>query len=322
MRLRATWALAVAALVLAASSCPGGSAPAVDPGPAGTGGTGATGIVGSGPTGTVGTGATGSQGNPITAMDFDAANFDASSTVDNMYFPLQPGMRLVYEGAALDGKRRVTRRVEMTVTGLTKEILGVPSVVIWERDSTDGELTESELAFFGQDNDGNVWQFGEYPEEYEDGEFVGAPTWLAGLAGARAGIHMMAHPRLGTPSYEQGFAPPPVKWADRGRLYRMGERTCVPADCYRDVLVIEEFDRAEPGAFQLKFYAPGVGVVRVGWRGKNEEEHETLVLVKVARLTPEQLAAVHETALAMEARAYEISPDVYAQTLPLELRLP
>jgi hypothetical protein len=102
----------------------------------------------------------------------------------------------------------------------------------------------------------------------------------------------------------------------------MGERTCVPADCYHDVVVIEEFDRAEPGAFQLKFYAPGVGVVRVGWRGKNEEENETLVLVKVTRLTSEQLAAVHETALAMEARAYEISPDVYAKTLPLELPLP
>jgi hypothetical protein len=306
MRLRATCVPAVAALVVAASSCTGGSAPAVDPGP----------------TGTAGTGATGSQGDPITAKDFDASNFGASATVDNTYFPLEPGMRLVYEGDAMDGKRRVTRRVVMTVTGLTKEILGVPNVVIWERDYTDGELTESELAFFGQDDGGNVWQFGEYPEEYEDGEFVGAVTWLAGLAGARAGIHMMAHPRLGTRSYEQGFAPRPVNWADRGRVYRMGERTCVPAECYRDVLVIEEFDRAERGAFQLKFYAPGVGVVRVGWRGKNEEEQERLLLVKAVRLGPGQLADVHEEALAMEERAYRVSPDVYGQTVPLEVPEP
>jgi hypothetical protein len=298
-------ALAVAVLVFAASSCTG-SAPAADPGP----------------TETAGTGATGGQGDPITAKDFDVADFGTPTEVDNVYFPLQQGMRLVYEGAAMDGKRRVTRRVVMTVTGLTKEILGVRSVVIWEQDSTDGELTESELAFFGQDDGGNVWQFGEYPEEYEDGEFVGAPTWIAGLAGARAGIHMMAHPRLGTPSYEQGFAPRPVDWADRGRVHGMGERTCVPADCYRDLLVIEEFDRAEPGAFQLKFYAPGVGVARVGWRGKNEEEHETLVLVEVVRLSPEQLADVHEEARAMEARANRVSPDVYGQTVPLDVPEP
>jgi len=136
--------------------------------------------------------------------------------------------------------------------------------------------------------------------------------------GARAGITVKADPQLGTPSYAQGFAPPPVNWADRGRVYRMGRQTCVPAACYQDVLVTEEFERSKPGAFQLKFYAPGVGIVRVGWRGKNEKEQETLVLVKVARLSPEQLASMNEQALAIEARAYAISPDVYGQTIPLE----
>jgi hypothetical protein len=38
----------------------------------------------------------------------------------------------------------------------------------------------------------------------------------------------------------------------------------VPIDCYDEVLVIEEFERNKPGAFQLKYYAPGVGDVRVG----------------------------------------------------------
>src|SRR3990170_3720292 len=69
-----------------------------------------------------------------------------------------------------------------------------------------GQLVETELAFFAQDDDGNVWNLGEYPEEYENGEFVGAPsTWIAGLAGAEAGVHMLAEPRQGTGYYLQGW---------------------------------------------------------------------------------------------------------------------
>src|SRR5215208_7515564 len=56
---------------------------------------------------------------------------------------------------------------------------------------------------------GNVWHMGEYPEEYENGEFEKAPGWLAGFKGAKAGIAMRAQPRLKTPSYAQGYAPPP-----------------------------------------------------------------------------------------------------------------
>jgi hypothetical protein len=40
----------------------------------------------------------------------------------------------------------------------------------------------------------------------------------------------------------------------------VGQNTCVPVECYEDVLVIEEFERNKPGAYQLKYYAPGVGL--------------------------------------------------------------
>jgi hypothetical protein len=44
---------------------------------------------------------------------------------------------------------------------------GVQTVVAWDRDFLEGKLQEQELAFFAQDDQGNVWNFGEYPEEYE-----------------------------------------------------------------------------------------------------------------------------------------------------------
>ena len=135
--------------------------------------------------------------------------------------------------------------------------------MVWELDYTDGELEEAELSFFAQDDGGNVWHLGEYPEEYEEGEIVKHPLWLAGLEEALPGIHMPAEPALHTPSYAQGWGPA-VGWDDRGDTYALGEHTCTEVDCYDDVLVAKEFSRSERGAFQLKYYAPGVGNVRVG----------------------------------------------------------
>src|ERR671910_1090220 len=251
----------------------------------------------------------------VSAKDFDSTNFDNSITVYNKWFPLKPGDYSVFEGSAIDDGQRISRRVVTTVTDLTKEIQGVNSMVVWERDYTEGELVEAELAFFAQDTYGNVWHMGEYPEEYEEGEFEKAPGWLAGLKGASAGIAMRAEPRLKTPSYAQGYAPPPINWIDRGRVYKVGQNTCVPVGCYEDVLVIEEFERNKPGAYQLKYYASGVGDIRVGWRGPEEEEKEGLELVKDVRLNPQGVANARSEALELEKHAYQIK-DYYRKTQP------
>ena len=98
----------------------------------------------------------------------------------------------------------------------------------------------------------------------------------------------------------------------------MGQKTCVPLKCYDDVLVVEETSKEEPGAHHLKYYARGVGNVRVAWRGEGEKTQETLELVKVVQLGPQALAEVRAEALKGEKRAYKISKDVYANTPPVE----
>ena len=132
---------------------------------------------------------------PLTgsAEDFKRARFDDPTHIDNRWLPLKPGTQLVYEGSAIvDEGGRQPRRVVTTVTDLSKVIDGVRTLVISERDSTAGQLSEPELAFFAQDDEGNVWLVGEYPEEYEDGKFDKAPAWISGQKGARAGITMPA----------------------------------------------------------------------------------------------------------------------------------
>jgi hypothetical protein len=257
------------------------------------------------------------QAEPLTgsAKDFDGAKFDDPTHIDNKWLPLKPGTQLVYEGSAIpDEGGRQSRRVVTTVTDLSKVIDGVRTLVIWERDFTAGQLSEPELAFFAQDNAGNVWLVGEYPEEYENGEFDKAPAWISGQKDARAGIAMLAEPRQGSPEYAQGFAPPPADFTDRARVYKTDQKTCTPVECYENVLVTEEFNPPEPGAFQLKYYASGVGNVRVGWRGPKEEEKETLELVELNHLDPEALAKVRREALQMDGRAYERSSEVYRET--------
>lgn len=247
-------------------------------------------------------------------MVLDPNNFTHSTGIDNEWFSMEPGTKWVFEGSTEEDGERIPRRIEFVVTDLTKVIEDVPTVMAWITDYEDDELVESEIAFYAQDDDGNVWYLGEYPEEYEEGEFVDAPAWIAGQEDALAGIQMWADPQAGTPSYPQGWAPA-VEWSDRGQVYAVGQETCVPVDCYKDVLVIDEFNQEEPNAFQQKYYARGVGNVRVGWRGEDAQQEE-LELVDRVQLDTDALAKVHAEALALEQRAYENSPDVYGHTEP------
>jgi hypothetical protein len=249
---------------------------------------------------------------------FDAGAFNRSVPIDNAWMPLTPGTRFVYEGTTIeDDGTAVPHRVVINVTDLTKVIGGVRAAVTWDLDYSDGELVEAELAFFAQDTSGTVWRMGEYPEEYEEGKFVAARPWIHGFEGARAGIMMLAKPAPGTPSYAQGWGPA-VDWTDRGKVDQVGQKTCVPAACYEDVLVIAETSESEQDAEQLKYFARGVGNVRVGWRGAGEKTKETLALVRVDRLDAGALAAVRAKALELERSAYQRSKTVYAPTPPAQ----
>jgi hypothetical protein len=247
--------------------------------------------------------------------EFDAANFGLSTIIDNAWYPLEPGTKWVYEGTTTEGKDVISHRIEFTVTDLTKEILGVRTVVALIKDFSDGELIEKEIAFYAQDDDGSVWYLGEHPEEYEGGKFIKASTWIAGYADARAGIKMWADPyQPELPVYYQGWAPA-VEWSDYAQVDQVGQKTCVPVGCFTDVLVLAESSLDEIGIYQIKSYAMGIGEVRVGSRGAAESIEE-LELVKHTQLGADALAAVRRQALKLEAHAYEISEDVYGKTAP------
>jgi hypothetical protein len=245
-------------------------------------------------------------------------SFHHASRISNRWLPLRPGTELLYTGSEYVRRRRVNHRVVFIVTDLVKVIDGVQAVVVWDRDYDSGALAEGELAFDAQDDKGNVWLFGEYPEEYSHGRLTGAPdTWISGVAGAHRGIAMQGNPRTGTPSYSQGRAPS-IDFADRARVYQTGQRSCVPRGCYTNVLVTEEWSPSEPRQRQFKYYAPAVGNIRVGFTGGGQRED--LVLHNLVHLDPEEMAHVDAAALAIDRRGARISRCVYAHTAPAAIR--
>jgi hypothetical protein len=208
-------------------------------------------VVGAGP-GAAAAGAA-PAGPVVPPAHLDPARF--GTTIDNPYLPFVPGTRMVYRERGDDGPGRIV----VTVTRRTKTVQGVETVVVRDRAFIAGELVEDTRDWYAQDRRGNVWYFGENTKEYEEGKVVSTDgSWRAGRDGARAGIVMPAHPRVGD-SYYQEYAPGEA--LDQATVLRLDASRTVPYGSFDDLLVTEDFTELEPDLVERKFYAPGVGVV-------------------------------------------------------------
>ncbi len=276
-------------------------------------------LVTAGAVGTTAAAAAGATSASCTSVAaFNPAHFPAVPRIVNRFLPLVPGTNFVLSGNVREDDGLLhPHTIVTTVMDLTKVIDGVRALGVVDRDFGDGQLQESELAFEAQDGSGRVWNVGEYPEEYQKGRLAGAPsTWIAGIAGAVPGIGMLARPQLGTPSYLQGYSAA-IDFFDCAKVAKVHQRTCVPAGCFDDVLVTNEWAPLDPaGGHQLKYYAPGVGTVRVGAVGGTNAEVVDLRSVQV--LSPTAFAAIRKQVIAQDKRGYHVSKDVYRFTAPLE----
>ena len=176
---------------------------------------------------------------------------DFVETVDNRYWPLVPGTTYTFKSQ--------DERTETAVTNERRMVMGVSTVVVHDRVFADGELVEDTFDWYAQDRAGNVWYFGEDTVSYEDdpaGDHAG--SWEAGVDGAEPGVVMLADP-FGGDVYRQEFYAGQAE--DLALVRRGGTKLKVPAGSYDDVLVTEEWSPLEPDVIELKYYAPGVGVI-------------------------------------------------------------
>lgn len=212
--------------------------------------------------------------NPIDmpySVTIDPEDFINENITGNTFFPIQTGRTLVYEGEDEDGAQI---RVEETFTGDTKVILGVTCIIVNAKEYEDGELIEDTFDWYAQDNQGNIWYFGEDSNEIEDGEVVSKEgSWEAGKDGALPGIIMFNNPLPGV-WYRQEYWENEAE--DVAQILSLDETVTVPLGTYENSLQIAEWNPLEPGIVEHKFYAPQIGLIRAV-KVEGEDGFEDLV---------------------------------------------
>src|SRR5262245_63094340 len=84
----------------------------------------------------------------------DPANF--VGVIDNPYFPLPVGRKLVYTGVK-DGQSQTDT---VTVTDQKRVILGITTRVVHDVATHDGTVLENTIDYYAQDEQGKVWYLG------------------------------------------------------------------------------------------------------------------------------------------------------------------
>jgi hypothetical protein len=177
-------------------------------------------------------------------------------SVDNPWFPLVPGTTFVYRGVK-DGEP--TRDV-VRVTSRTRVVDGVRCVAVTDRLYAAGHLAERTTDWYAQDRSGAVWYFGEDTAELDRAGRVTSRegSWLAGVHGARAGVFMPAHPRVGQ-SFRQEYLKGHAE--DHFRVLGLDTPVRTPAVTSRRALLTKEWTPLEPDVVDHKLYVRGVGLV-------------------------------------------------------------
>ena len=199
-----------------------------------------------------------------------------SAKVDNPWFPLKPGTTFVYRGVK-DGK---SGRDVMTATRKTTVIDGAPCVLVDDRTYLDGYLAERTTDWYSQDRAGNVWYFGENTAELDrNGKVMTREgTWRAGRDGAKAGIYMPAHPKVGQTGLQEYYK---GQAEDHFKVLDLHAHVSVPFRTAGDALLTQEWTPLEPGVLDHKLYLRGVGTVEEK-TVKGGDEHFSLVSVQHA----------------------------------------
>jgi hypothetical protein len=185
----------------------------------------------------------------------DPSNFVA--TIDNRYWPLEPGTTFHYKGV----RGTTPQADDEVVTHQTKKILGVECTVVRDTVSEHGNAVERTFDWYAQDQQGNVWYMGEKSlERNKQGKMVlASDSWESGVKGAQPGIIMPANPQPGD-AYRQEYYPP-GEALDEARVLKLDGTVTVPyGGKHTGLLVTAERSPLEPQT-EDKYYAPGLGEV-------------------------------------------------------------
>jgi hypothetical protein len=189
---------------------------------------------------------------------FDPHNFPAHPLITNPYLPMSPGTTMVYTGFI--GPDRQDEKVAYLST--VKVIDQVHVLVVKDSVFVNGALEEIAIDYFAQDFKGNVWYMGEFATTYQNGKVTGHQgSWTGGIGGAVPGRIMLAHPHVGDAYIQESL---PGVAEDHAAVLSTTRSVCVPYQCFaHNVLLTKEWSPLDPGMVEHKFYAVGVGWIKM-----------------------------------------------------------
>ncbi|WP_344057914.1 hypothetical protein [Microbacterium pumilum] len=187
-------------------------------------------------------------------VELAAAEF--TTTIDNPYWPMEPGTRWTYR--EVEGGDEL--KVVVVVTSATREIAnGITARVVRDTVFRGDEIIEDTFDWYAQDAAGAIWYLGEETAEFENGKVTSrAGSFEAGVDGALPGIAVPGDPEAGM-QYRQEYLAGEAE--DNGEVFSTHAMADTPLGHYTDVLLTWDTISLEPDVAELKFYAPGVGPV-------------------------------------------------------------
>jgi hypothetical protein len=192
--------------------------------------------------------------------EFGLSERNLATTGQNKYFILEPGFKLVLKGSS--GLFKTTDiKLEITVLNETKEVDGIITRVVEEREWKNNEIYEVSRNFFAADQEtGDIFYFGEEVDFYSDGKVINHEgTWLARKDDAKPGLIMPGRPIVGM-KYYQEIAPGVAM--DRAEIISLNQELETPAGLLRNCLKTKEGTSLNLLEKEFKTYATGIGLVQ------------------------------------------------------------
>lgn len=162
--------------------------------------------------------------------------------VDNAWWPLRSGATWSYRRIAGDR----TTRIEVEVLDHKSVVRGVEATVVRSVSFVNGERAGVTSDWYAQDRTGRVWHLGR------------AGSWVAGVDGARAGIVVPAHAKVGTTYLRERRLGGAER---RGRVVSSDQEVQVPAGVFARTLVVEKTTTLDLRRREHTILARGVGPV-------------------------------------------------------------
>ena len=220
---------------------------------------------------------------------FEPEDFEislASLTTPNPYYPMAVGHIWVYGG---------DEDIMVEVLDESKLIDDIVCFVVRDVVSEDGLLVEDTDDWFAvAKGDGGVWYCGEEVKDFEyfEGDSPSLPELVAidgsfkvERDGDRAGVVFPGYPQVGE-VYRQEFSlgnaedmaeilSTTYSYGQDPELDDLVPQTLAEQLCNNNCIVVLEYTPIEPGVFERKYYAPGIGFII----GTNPLEEEVVYLI-------------------------------------------